>query len=190
VKTWLPWVLVLAVAVLLLEERWAGRVAARIEAREDTLESGRERIRRARLAKDRAREPIATLRRRYRTFNVDSVLASPDTVVCVPREQVATSHALIRADSVALEADDSLDAAQTDHIAVEDRQVADLRRLVRPPLLSASAGVFARLDPTVRFEAELAVRGIPLIVRGVLEADTAGMQRRLEVGVRKTFRLF
>lgn len=187
-KPWVAWLIAFAAVALLLEERWAGGVTAAIEAREDTLATGRARIHQANLAKVAARVPVATLRKRYRGFNVDSLLALPDTMVTLPRELLATADLLIVADSVALAADDSLDAAQADQLDVADRQIKDLTKRIRAPWLTASAAVFVRADPGLRAELELGVRG--LVVRGVLEADTAGTQRRLEVGIRRTFRVF
>ena len=187
-KAWLPWLLVIAAVALLLEERWAGGVTAAIEARDDTLAAGRARIHQATLAKVAARIPVTTLRQRYRGFRVDSLLALPLAVLTVPRELLITADSLIGADSVALAADDSLEAAQGDQLEVAERQVGDLKKRIRAPWVTASAALFARLDPGLRGELELNVRGV--VVRGVLEADTAGMRRRLEVGMRKSVRLF
>jgi hypothetical protein len=187
-KSWLPWLLAFCAVALLLEERWAGGVTASIEARDDTLEAGRARIRAARLTKVQTRAPLPSLRKRYRGFKVDSLLARTDSVVTVPRDLLVTADSLITADSVALAADDSLDAAQADQLDVADRQIHDLKKQIRRPWLTASAALFVRTEPGLRGELELGIKG--LVVRGVLEADSAGMRRRLEVGVRRSVRLF
>lgn len=187
-----PWVIAGALLVLFVQGECAGRVSSRIEAREDTLAVQRANGDRLRRQREEARKPVLILRPRWQSFGLDPAAISrgPDTL-CVPKTVILTADALIRADETLQAATDSLADSETEHAATAERQADDWKNVARSPWLTASAGAFARLNLAVRLEGELAAgRDWQVVVRGTLEADTAGTQRRLEVGVRRTFRLF
>lgn len=187
-----PWVVAGALLVLLAQGECAARTSASIEAREDTLAVQRANGDRLRRRRELARVPVTVLRTRWRSFDLDPVAIArgPDSL-CVPKTIILTADSLIKADESLQAVTDTLADSEGEHAATAERQAGAYKGLARKPWLSATVGALARLDPAVRLEGELAAgRDWQVVVRGVVEADTAGTQRRLEVGVRRTFRLF
>lgn len=187
-----PWVLAGALLVLVVQGECAARGNASIEAREDTLAAQRAEASHLRSLRSQLRPPTILYRDRWRGYHFDSlsIARGPDTL-CVPKVVILTADAALRADSALQVTTDSLADLESRHAATAERQASAWKSVARPPWLTSSIALLGSQAPSVRLEGELvAGRGWQVVLRGTLEADTAGSRRRLEAGIRKTFRLF